>query len=238
MAYDSNIDSITIWHEYEYLEADFVKCVRYLPFIPENYNVWSPHFSDLIIRIGSVFDSFLKKALFCESLNSINDIETIRSKKPRYINMADYHTVFNDLHHLFSKKIFNLYTFEPFIPFSEWKEINTTLEWWEAYRKLKHNRFENKEVATLKATFNALGALFLVIILHPETAEILVDFDIIHGNYDKKCIKNIISGKERQCDMVPIYAKTNLFGFVFDSEAYTLDDEYKKHMLSPSYPGY
>ena len=235
-----DIDSIIIWNEYVYLEDDFIESIRYLPLVPAHYEVWSEHFADLIIRIGSVFDSFLKRAIFCELLDNVDGIGQCREKynSNRIINIKDYQHIFEPFYDLSSKDVYNLHTFEPVTPFSEWVNDVGSLGWWKAYTKLKHDRFVNKEVATLEKTLNALGGLFLLNVLHLETAPNLVDYYIIKSNYSKQCLKNIVTGKEISNGIEPIYAKTKLFGYVFNSEKRDISAEYKRHILSPSYLGY
>ena len=241
-----DIDSIIIWNEYVYLEDDFIECIRYLPLVPACYKVWSAHFADLIIRIGSVFDSFFKRAIFCESLDDVDHVKECREryklkkegKRTKNIDIRDYYEIFEQLYNLSSKDVHNLHTFETVTPFSEWIDNYESLEWWDAYNDLKHDRFANKKVATLGKTLNALGGLFLLNILHLDTAPNLVDYGIIKSNYSKQCLKNIVTGKEVSNGIEPIYAKTKLFGHIFDSEKREISAEYKKHILSPSYLGY
>ena len=235
-----DIDSIIIWNEYVYLEDDFIESIRYLPLVPAHYEVWSAHFADLIIRIGSVFDSFLKRAIFCESLDNVDHIEKCREKykSKEMINIVDYYKIFEPFYILSSKDVHNLHTFETVTPFSKWVNDYEPLGWWKAYTDLKHDRFVNKEVATLEKTLNALGGLFLLNVLHSETAPTLVDYDIIKSNYAKQYLKNIVSGNEIPSGYETIYAKTKLFGYVFDLEKRKIAAEDKKYILSPSYPGY
>ena len=236
---DSSVDSIIIWNEYVYLEDDFIECIRYLPLVPTNYNVWSAHFADLIIRVGSVFDSFLKRAIFCESLDDVNHVKECREmyklkkekKRTKNIDIRDYYTIFEQLYDLSSKDVHNLHTFETVTPFSEWIDNYESLEWWDAYNALKHDRFANKEVATLEKTLNALGGLFLLNVLHLETALNLVDYDIIKSNYSKEILKKIVIG-EKMCNKIePIYAKTKLFGYILYLDKRNISAEHAKSIL-------
>lgn len=236
----SNMDNnpSIIWNEYVYLEEDFIKCIRYLPLISENYNVWSAHFADLIIRIGSVFDSFLKRAIFCESLNDVDGIDECRKKyKNNKIGIVDYHHIFEKYFKLSSQTLYEFSEFEIISPFSKWSGDYDCLEWWGAYTALKHDRFVNKEVATLEATINALGGLFLLNVLYSETGPILVDNGIIKSSYANEFLKDLVSGKQEIGGKVPIYAKTKLFGYVFELEMRPFSNEDKIYILSPSYHG-
>ncbi|MCD4731407.1 MAG: hypothetical protein K8R74_12450 [Bacteroidales bacterium] len=233
------IDPIIFWNEYVYLEDDFLKSIRYLPVIPEHSKVWSAHFADLIIRIGSVFDSFLKRAIFCESLNDEDGINKYRDKyhtPKKSITMKDYKDIFSSLYELPSQKLYILHTPEIITPFSNWAIENESLGWWKAYTNLKHDRFVTREVATLEETLNALGGLFLFNILHPETASLLVDYNIIQSAYSKECLKTIIHG-EQKAGLEPIYSKTKLFGYVYKHSSHSYDDDgHNRFILSPTYP--
>lgn len=235
-----DIDSIIIWNEYVYLEDDFIESIRYLPLVPAHYEVWSAHFADLIIRIGSVFDSFLKRAIFCELLDDVDHVKECRERyKPKKegirtknINIVDYYKIFEQFYDLSSKDVHNLHTFETVTPFSEWINDYKPLGWWGAYTDLKHDRFANKEVATLGKTLDALGGLFLLNVLHSETALNLVDYDIIKSHYSKECLKKIVTGEEMYNEIEPIYAKTKLFGYILNSDKREISAEYAKSVLS------
>lgn len=234
------IDPIFIWNEYVYLEDDFVESIRYLPLVPEHYEVWSAHFADLIIRIGSVFDSFLKRAIFCELLTDEDGIEQCREKyrSGKNITIKDYYDIFEQIYNLSSKNVYDIFAFETVTPFSSWANNYDSLGWWKAYTKLKHDRFANKEVATLEATLNALGGLFLLNVLYSETAPLLVDYGIIKGNYSREFLRKLLSEKQPIKELETIYAKTKLFGYVFELEDRDIDDSHKRYILSSSYPGY
>ncbi|SES66358.1 hypothetical protein SAMN04488587_0418 [Methanococcoides vulcani] len=237
MDYSVEIDPFFVWNEYRYLEDDFLKSVRYLPLVPEHYDVWSAHFADLLIRIGSVFDSFLKRAIFCESSDDIENIDNYRSKySDNKINIIDYFDVFEPTYKLSSKVVYELHESESIEPFSNWNETYTRLDWWNAYTSLKHDRFVNREAATLEAILNALGGLFLLNVLNPETALFLVDYNVTKCVFDKSDVKKIIVGNKQTA--LPVYVKTKLFGYVYEPGGPQYPEEYIRTVLSPSYPGY
>ncbi len=233
---NETLDPVSIWDEYTYLEQEFMNSLRYLPAVPAHYNVWSVHFADLLIRIGSVFDSFLKRTLFCSFLDENTVAIASREKyEDNKITIKDYYDIFESYYKLSSKTVFNLIASEPIVPFSEWGNNEyKPLEWWKAYTKLKHDRFVNKEVATLESTQNALGSLFLMNILNPEVNSLLVDYGLIRSLYAKKTIKELISKPEPIMGMEEIYMKTKLFGYIFENQR-KHDNEQIWEILSPSY---
>lgn len=156
-----------------------------------------------------------------------------RAYDDKNINMGTHRVVFDPFYQLSSKKIYELRTFEPITPFSNWSS-NKKLDWWEAYNHVKHDRFKNQKEATFQSTLNALGGLFILNVIHLETMPVLVDYDIIKSYLAKGTIKSVLEMKEPLKRLDTVYAKTKLFGYVFDS-GYEPDYE---HILSRSYPGY
>jgi len=160
--------------------------------------------------------------------------------------MGIYRDIFEKRYKISNKEIFDLKNFSPIspnyspiYPFASWKN-NFTPDWWEKYTKIKHDRFRNKEQATLKSTIDALAGLFALFLTHPETLDVLIDRDvIISGGHPKAYTKEILSHPEPITEMVNrIYSKTSLFGYVFEIHGYPNDDESKIKVLSPSYLGY
>lgn len=233
---NETLDPVSIWDEYTYLEQEFMNSLRYLPAVPAHYNVWSVHFADLLIRIGSIFDSFLKTTLFCSFLDENTVAIASREKyEDNKITIKDYYNIFESYYNLSSKTLFNLITSEPIVPFSEWGNNEyTSLGWWKAYTKLKHDRSANKEVATLESTQNALASLFLMNLLNPEINSLLVDYDLIRSLWSKESLKRLISKPEPIEGCEEIYAKTKLFGYVFETQV-KYDNPKKIEILSPSY---
>jgi hypothetical protein len=155
------LDPDLAWNEYKSLEEDFIKYLRFVPLADEHDNVWSLHLGDLLIRIGSILDSFFRRAIFSHELDTATNIKKHRAKNALKINMGTYREVFDSFYGLSSKKIYERRTFKSLTPFSNWS-LNKSPDWWEVYNNVKHDRFENKKEATLKSTLNALGGLFLL----------------------------------------------------------------------------
>jgi hypothetical protein len=226
-----------VWEMYQLLEKDFLNYLDYVPLDPQHYNVWSYPLGNLLNNIGSCVDSFFKNAIYCESLDDYSDITDLRQRD--HHNMGTYRTIFETQYKISDKKIFDLKTYSPIIPFSEWKTDNPP-DWWNKYTDIKHDRFRNKEKATLKATLDALGALFVLFLTHKETLYVLIDNDVIIRNgYPKERCKEDLPQIELTDQLLNrIYAKTDLFGYVFNSKRNCNSDELKIKILSPGYPGY
>lgn len=229
-----SLDSELVWDEYILLEENFLECLRYVPLFREHFNVWSLNFGDLLIRTCSIIDSFFKRAMFSSELDNADNITYYRTFDDRQININTHRLIFESFYGLSSKKIYENRKLNSYIPFSNWNS-NDSPDWWTAYNHVKHDRFKNKTEATLEVTINALSALFILNVIHLETMPVLVDYSIIKSNLAKGELKRILSQKEPLKEMETVYAKTKLFGYVFES---TESEPDVKWILSHSYPGY
>lgn len=225
-----------VWEVYLSLEEEFLNYIKYVPLVPNHSNVWSYPLANLLNNIGSSVDSFCKNAIFCESLDDITEIQAIRDDSAKQ-NMKYYRQVFDTKYHLSDKKIFELQSQSSLCPFIKWRDGNTPL-WWKNYTDIKHDRFRNKELATLNATLEALGGLFLLFLNHKETIPVLVDHNIVKTRFTKESCKELLLMGEPISDIkAGIWAKTSLFGYVFESK-FSIGDEERKRILSPGYQGY
>lgn len=227
------LDPDLVWDEYKLLEENFIEYLRYVPLSSEHFNVWSLNLGDLLIRTCSIIDSFFKRAMFSSELDSANQIKQFRTLDDRAITFETHRKIFESFYGLSSKKILDLRKSNTFIPFLNWNSDKSP-DWWKAYNHVKHDRFKHKKEATLEATINALSALFILNVIHLETMPFLVDYDIIKSNLSKEAIKMTLKMKEPLNTLEPIFARTKLFGYVFNA-GHEPDYEY---YLSRSYSGY
>ncbi|MHB8163261.1 MAG: hypothetical protein ACYDDV_02810 [Methanoregula sp.] len=134
-----------------------------------------------------------------------------------------------------NKAIFENKTLSKITPFSSWGN-NKSPNWWKDYTDLKHDRFTNQKKATFKTTLEALGGLFLLNVIHLETRMILFRDGFIHAPkpLDYSIFREIIS-KNEPLDNIhrPIFAKSRLFGYVFEISSKKIDDNGKISILSP-----
>jgi len=232
-----------VWEVYLSLEDEFLNYIKYIPLVSNHDNVWSHPLANLLNNVGSCVDSFFKNAIFCESMDGFEGIRPLREEESKQ-NMKSYREIFDAKYHLSDKKIFDLQTLSPHNPFLKWKEGKTPL-WWKDYTGIKHDRFRNKERATLKSTLDALGGLFLLFLIHKETMCVLIDRDVVKNGcggsgHPKEYCKSVMSRGEPfdEQGLNQIYAKTALFGYVFEDKYRHYDDDEKRRILSPAYPGY
>ena len=231
-------DSQLILEQYSSLEEEFVKFLKYVPLEEKHYDVWSFELSNILLNIGSIIDSFFKNSLYSPTFDGINNIDSYRQAEKH--NMEMYRDIYKSKYNIEKKRIYEIRNFSSIVPYKNWAN-NSSLDWWKSYTDIKHNRFKNKEKASLKSTLDALGGLFLALIIHFDTIPTLVDHDLIKSNnMAKPYFKSLLLEGEpiKEFGAMPYYAKSTLFGYVYELEDYTYTDEQCRMILSPSYPGY
>ena len=137
------------------VEATLQEALRFVPFCDEHRNVWSSHFTRIILDAASQVDSVWKATAKISAPATSSDRLTIKDHYDRFGGLVARQ---------------NLLFFggqPPCIirPFSDW--LNSSFPspaWWDAYNKLKHDRFANQTEGTLEHAVNAVGALLLAII--------------------------------------------------------------------------
>ncbi|GAB7015894.1 hypothetical protein [Methanogenium cariaci] len=235
-------NSAISWNQYQLLENEFLNYLRYVPLTPTHYDVWSYQLGSMLLDIGSIVDSFLKSSITSSEFNSIPNISKYRQKKQdKKLNMNDYREVYDKFYVLSSKYVYNLKNNEKIYPFKDWN-LGKSPEWWKDHTDVKHDRFQNKEKATLKSTFHALGGLFLLNVTNNNVFPYLVDIDVIGrmGN-PKWHVKSLadndqISVSERTID--PIYVKTEIFGYVYSNKINPHPSDVEIGVLSPANQGF
>lgn len=226
-----------VWEMYQSLEKEFLNYLEYVPFSPQHYDVWSYPLVNLFNNVGSSVDSFFKNAIYCESLNDYPKIEEIRTDDQH--SMKVYREIFQTRYKISKKQIFELRNYSSICPFRDWSDQRTP-DWWRRYTDIKHDRFRNKEQATMKATIDALAGLFSLFITHPETLSTIIDYNFMHTQLTIDSYKPILLQGEpfENLGIHRIYIKTGLFGYVFASAKFSMEDNQKIRILSPEYRGY
>ena len=203
-----------VWESYETSERYVKDFLESVPWTKGNIQVWSPKLATYLIDICSKIESAFRDALESQFLDKCDGIEDQRKKDRR--NIFDYHQIFNIYHRFNKKPLMLLETNEFIVPWKDWSEKESP-KWWSDYNKLKHNFFENRELATLENVVIALGGFFLICITIQEYQEYLVGIDIIKGNNAKRWIVDRLAlHPEPHGELVPLVAKSDLFGYVFE----------------------
>lgn len=221
-------DPYAEWGEYQLIEEDFLRYLRYVPLVEAHENVWSASLGSILLNIGSLIDSFFKNISYEKSTTDVKNIENIRKKDRDHLNMGDYRSVYEACCSLSEKKIFELRNLCPINPFLNWGS-DISPKWWKAYTDLKHDRFQNIEKGTLINVLEALGGLFLLNVMFRETISVLINNDIIRGgSFPKGTLEDYFYQTEPWQPLPipnPIFAKTNLFGYVYETENRHRDED-------------
>ena len=119
------------WRYYLMLEKRFIESIEYVELHVDNYNTFSNGYAILIQVIGAELDTIFKE--FCGFNTS--------DRK----NIADYaQYILTSNPDIITRKVV-LQEYDIVIqPFQNW-DINKpaqTLEWWNAFTDIKHNRYE------------------------------------------------------------------------------------------------
>lgn len=123
---------------------------RYVEFCDANFSVFSVELAHLLFAAASEVDVVAK--LICEQVSPAAPRENINDYKatllPNFPNLPDVE-VFVPRYGL------------SFRPWTHWSGAQNPI-WWRSYNKVKHERDEHFNQATLKNSLNALGALLLL----------------------------------------------------------------------------
>ncbi len=149
------------WRYYLLLEKRFIETLDYTELHTDNYKSFSNNYALLIQAIGAELDTMFK--LYCgyntedrkniaDYLRSIDDEE--QNVKPQYAIDFPFREV---------KIGISGYDIE-LQPFKDWNSSKPaqSLSWWDAFDKLKHNRFKSRQLANQENSLNILAALYLI----------------------------------------------------------------------------
>jgi hypothetical protein len=145
--------------EFQATEERLLEPLRHIPYCTAHESVWSPELAACIIDA-------------CHQLDSLWKLTAGRygyRPRGRDFNITDYHERFgvpNTPSTVYRRwAVFWADQPLPLHPFAPWDGgTYAQLPWWDAYNTLKHDRWANKERATLKEAIHAVAALFLGIV--------------------------------------------------------------------------
>jgi hypothetical protein len=145
--------SLSYWNYYLALEADLVVLAWYVEFATENFHTYSIEIVHLLLTAASEVDVVTK--LYCaqlaprENVNSMDNYRRVlRSRNPAIENT----------------KVFLPRFGLELTPWENWQQDETP-DWWSDHNKVKHLRGDNYTKANLKNVLNAMGGLFLLLIM-------------------------------------------------------------------------
>ena len=131
------------------LEEKFIKTQQYVELTPENYDTFSNEYASLLITIGAEVDALFK-------LNCSIDPREQRSTIADYVSLAP--EVVSIEVEIMDREL------DTIVPFEKWdiEKPAQSLEWWQAYTSIKHDRESNRHLASQKNVLYALAALCLL----------------------------------------------------------------------------
>lgn len=230
------------------MEDSFLELITFVPLSKEHEEVWSLKLANLLLLIGSSIESFFQCAISSLRFSGIYQYLEIPHGRVWYVpedfissryherllsdekpNMGLYRDIFKECYDLSNKTVYILRNMGEITPFEEWNNDRSP-GWWKNYTDIKHEKYKNLKSATLKTVLNSLAALFLLNIYHFDTRSYLVSKGIIRGNVDLNNY-TFLKSKERLDTLQPIIAKTNLFGYVWETTGHW--GQYPWNILDP-----
>jgi hypothetical protein len=129
--------------------------LRFVPFAKEHRKVWSAPFATIILESASQLDS-----LWCSS-STLDGI----APAGKNFQITDHFKNYGPLVAKQGVVFFGGSSPRVIRPFSIWENATfKSTSWWNAYNKLKHDRFANQELATLRHAVRSVAALLLAVI--------------------------------------------------------------------------
>lgn len=136
-------------------EAAFEAATKFVPYCPEHLSVWSPQFAQIILDCASQVDSLWKAVEQTHNPSSSTDKLTIKDHWYRYRSLVS------------AQKVIFFGGSNPAViePFAAWNGSSfQSPAWWQAYNKLKHDRFSHQAEATMSHALHSVAGLFLAIV--------------------------------------------------------------------------
>ena len=156
--------------------------LSFVPWDDHNAEVWSPRLASLLINIGSSIDSTFKTFRNSRQLADGDMAKELREKSEP--NIGDYAATYGSVFPFASKVVYLLADHSALTPWKDWASLKpgekVSPSWWTAYNQVKHDRFANSQLATLRTGLIALAGFFAVCVLVPEIREHLYCLGVIH----------------------------------------------------------
>lgn len=142
------------WNYFLALEADLSVLSRFVEFTEDNFATYSIEQVRLFLTAASEVDVVMKQ--YCAVLAPAESAE----------NIEQYRGIIHPLRPGLSSATASLPRFGVTLtPWSNWQQ-NRTPAWWADHNRVKHQRSEYFASAHLKNVLNAVGALFLLLIMY------------------------------------------------------------------------
>lgn len=168
------------WRYYLMLEKRFVEAIEFVELHEDNFSAFSNGYAFLIQAIGAELDTVFKE--FC-GFNTA-DRKTI-------VDYAQY--ILDKAPDIKNQKI-SIQEYDIEIqPFKTWddRQPAQSLQWWNAFTNIKHNRHNQLRQAKQENVLNILGALYLMEMLYlKKITDGTNEFDIFDESSNLFTLKN------------------------------------------------
>jgi hypothetical protein len=197
------------------LESWLKKYLKMVP-ITWNHNAVLPLLSGIIVEAGGLVDSVFRKEYDLSQ-------SSIQRKNLKITHFAAQYEQRYEL----SSKTTVIYQYPPVLlnPFFSWapnaQGAGLTLDWWDAYNKLKHEKIEHYAKSTLSNAATALCALHQVLSVLPCFFRSLISHDMVAlGGYG---VPYAIEAVEQGLTEMPFLVDSELFATPYAAKRFPAD---------------
>jgi len=197
------------------LEARLKQFLRTVP-INWNYNAVLPLLSGIIVEAAGLVDSIFRKEF---------ELSGSRSQR-KNLRIAHFQGHYERRYSLSSKNTM-IYQYPPVLltPFRKWffpsGQSESTLEWWDAYNKLKHERIEYYSRCTLSNAVLSLCALHQVLSVLPCFFKAMLAHDMI--GLREYAVPYAIECIEQGREDMPFLSESELFATPYGKQSFPDD---------------
>lgn len=154
----------TYWRHYLLLENDFIETTYFVELAPDNFTTYSAKFLKLLLAVGSEIDVALRE--YCRQLGAQGKLDSIAAYRTA---IKTYEQNGEESLHVQTVLSVNEIRLKPWDAWYSEKEQSP--DWWNNYNTVKHKRTSvgknaqaNYKLANLENVFNALGALYQILL--------------------------------------------------------------------------
>jgi hypothetical protein len=145
-------DTLIHWNYFLTIEEDLQKLSRYVDFSSQNDKTFSIEIARILMASSAEIDVVLKQLCIAVDAKSTAD------------NINQYHDLITTLLPSFKNFKVSVPTQGlELTPWSSWQN-GTPPEWWSANNKVKHQRHEHFDKATLKNCLNSIAGLYISVL--------------------------------------------------------------------------
>lgn len=154
----STFPAAMVVSSYLRLERQLRGVLEVVPYCDAHRGVWSPALVAVLLDAGSQIDSLWRTE---------SRLSRSTASDP---NLVDFFTYFGQYLHyrwvvFWGDEPIKLFPYQKWAGKTSFKKPDySPLSWWQAYTKLKHDRLENRTLATMENSVRAVAALFLAIL--------------------------------------------------------------------------